>query len=85
MRRKQGSVYAIGQGSAQFFHPLQPIWAKFTNPEEYKKAIMMVTFEVWEVAASSQKDREVINFYICSVTGIDGEFKIDMKNFMVTS
>ena len=28
---------------------------------------------------------EVINIYICNVTGINTEFKIGMKNFMVMS
>ena len=74
MRQKWGGIGAISQRKAPFFCPLQPIQVKFTDPEEYKEAVLIeLLLRHWEV----------IDIYICSVTSIDGEFKIGMKNFMV--
>ena len=85
MRQKWGSVGDIGQGKAWFFHPMQSIQAKFTNPEEYKNAIMVAS--LWGMRGSSffTGGGGSHQFFFCSVASIDGEFMIGIKNCTVMS
>ena len=85
MTQKQGGAGVIDQKKALFFHLMQLIQAKFTNPKEYKKVIMMATLLMTGGSSFFTKGGEVINIYVCSVTIINSKFKIGVTNFMVVS
>ena len=39
-KSKRGGIGAVGKAPACFFDPSEPIRARYTNPEEYKRAVL---------------------------------------------
>ena len=85
-KSKRGGIGAVGKAPARFFHPSEPIRARYTNPEEYKRAVLTGVTLISRARERLLKRRggNEIDIYVVNIPGFDATFKVGVKHFSVT-